>query len=212
MTLTFPYPLASLADVLRADDCQFYLRRNDEMSGSGDGRFWTAELARPLWEVTLSLAARTPADARAIDAKVFTLNGSSQSFLFAEPTYAPAGGGVPGSGVTIDAIASDGLAIALAGLPAGYVVTAGDRFSVAWGTGRQYLGMFAETATADGSGDTAQIAITPWLPIGIATTAAVEMTTPVLRAFVPPGGYRSFGTRSGGLVSQGASLTMVQRP
>lgn len=211
MALAEVYPLAFLSDVLAPrGSCQFSLRRFDEQSGSGDGRFWSARLAGPLWEVSVALSPRRCADAAEISAKIEAMDGGRRSMLFADGLYKPAAGGAPGGSVTVNSISADRTAIALAGLPASYRVTAGDRMSIAWGSGRFFFARFAETVTANGSGVTAQIAIMPYLPQGIVTGAAVEMARPRLKAIVPPGGFTPF-TDIPGRLSQGASLILLQK-
>lgn len=212
MALADVYPLAFLSDLLAPrGDCQFSLRRFDEQSGSGDGRFWTARLAGPLWEVSLSLSPRRRDAAAEISAKIRALDGMRRQFLFEDKSYSPASGGVSGASVRVASINADRTAIALNGLPVGYRVTAGDRMSIAWGSGRYFFAEFVETVTANGSGITPQAAIMPYLPQGIAASAAVEMTRPRLKVIVPPGGFTPF-TDIPGRLSQGASLTMLQKP
>ncbi|WP_036640198.1 hypothetical protein [Paenirhodobacter enshiensis] len=211
MALSFPYPLSFLSDVLRRVDVTFDLQRNDELSGSGDSRYWTSELARPLWTVSVSMSAHKPADARAVDARIRALAGAKGSFLFADPLYAPAAGGVPGSAVTVRAISTERDMIGLAGLPEGYRVEIGDRFSIASAAGAIYFGEFAEAAVATSAGITAQLTVTPYPPLWLGAGASVELAMPYLKAFIPPGGHTPFTTHPG-YYADNASLSMVQRP
>lgn len=209
MSLTFPYPLAFLSDALcTRDDVLLTLRRNDEISGSGDGRYWTAQLARPIWSATVNISYQHRARAREIDAKIRALNGSANAFLWADPFYRTSVD--PGSSATISAIGADRTTIALTGLPAGYVINPGDRLSIAWGTDRYYLAEVAETVAASGSGLTGQFGVMPYLPLSISTGAAVEMAKPVVKMIIPPDGYTPFSSRPGRF-SQGASIQMLQK-
>lgn len=210
MALADVYPLAFLSDILRHQSLTFSLRRLDEQSGSGDGRFWVARMAPPLWEISAALIVPDRASAAEISAKIRALDGMRRQFLFEDKSYGPASGGVPGASVKIATISADRTAIALNSLPAGYSVTAGDRMSIAWGSGRYFFAEFAETVTANGSGVTAQIAIMPYLPQSIAAGAAVELARPRLKVFVPPGGFTPF-TDIPGRLSQGASLILLQK-
>lgn len=211
MALTFPYALADLTDRLRIGDVTYDVMQNDEMSGGGDGRFWSAELAPPLWRVTMALTPFLPHYARDIDARIRALGVGRQTLLFADPNYAPAAGDAPISGVTVGSVASDRTQISFSGLPDGYVLSVGDRFSIAWGTGRQFLGEISETKTATGLGNTSLGAIWPYLPFGISAGATVELARPVLRAMIPPGGHVPF-TRGVDHISRGGSLTLIQKP
>ncbi|AZV00288.1 hypothetical protein [Paracoccus kondratievae] len=211
MALADVYPLAFLSDLLEPSNCMFSLRRFDEHSGSGDGRFWTAQMAPPLWEVSLTLRPRPRGKAAEINAKLWALEGTRRAFLFEDRSYGPAAGQAAGNGVTVSSIGTDRVSVALTGLPASYRVTAGDRMSIAFGSGRQFMAVFAETVTANSSGTTGQIAISPALPFGVSAGAAVVMDRPRLKAIVPPGGYTPFTDYPGG-ISQGASITLLQKP
>lgn len=207
MALSEPYPLAFLSSILRIASCQFEQLRFEELSGSGSGQLWTAQMASPLWQASVALSPCRWSLAREVNAKVAAL-GSMKSMHFADPNYAPASGAVPGAGVTISGISADRTRIALSGLPAAYRVTAGDRLNTNNGGSSLYFGEFAETVTANGAGVTAQIAINPPLPMSIATGTAAVLGAPVLRARV--GGYTPYVEMLGGY-STGASLTLVQK-
>jgi len=210
MALSEPYPLAFLNDRLKpVSDCIPELLRFEEQSGSGNGQAWTAQLAPPLWQFSLSLGPRNWEQAREINAKIFAL-GTMRSFLFADGSYKPASGDIPGSGVTIGAIAADRITLSLAGLPAGYRLTAGDRLQITHSGGRYYFGMFAESGTANGSGATGQIAVEPALPLPIAAGATASLGRPLIRARVPQGNFVPFRDAPGRL-STGASLTLIQK-
>ncbi len=201
MALANPYPLSFLSKRLVASEVTFDIKRNDEVSGGGDGRYWIAKLARPLWTVRLALSGASAAAAREIDAKIHALAGAG-TFLFTEELYAPAGG-APGSSITVGAIGSDRTQITLAGLAAGFVPSAGDRLSITVGA-KTYFGVIA-----DGGGAT--VSIFPDLPFWVATGQPVRMAAPQIKVMVPPGGYTPFTMRPG-YFGQGASITMLQKP
>lgn len=210
MALAEPYPLAFLSNILAPlSSCQFDLLRFEEASGSGNGQQWTAELSDPLWQVTLSLSPRRLAAAREISSKLQAL-GTMRSFHFADPLYSPAAGGAAGSGVTVRIRNTDLTAIGLAGLPAGYRITAGDRISALYGGAAFYFGTFAESITASAAGETGVVAIDPPLPPEILAGAPVVLDRPVIRLRVPPGGFVPFTSLPGAYAS-GASLTLVQK-
>jgi hypothetical protein len=210
MALSFPYALAALSDRLRIGDVTFDVLRNDEMSGGGDGRYWSAELAPPLWQVRMGLTPYKLDYAREIDAKIRALGVGKQSFLFADPKYAPAAGAAPTSGVTIGSVSADRTQISLSGLPVDYVLSVGDRFSVNWGTGRVFFGEFSESRTATGLGNTGLGAIFPYLPFGISGGASVELAVPALKVIIPPGGHVPFTTGVDRIARSGA-LTLLQK-
>lgn len=214
MALTFPYPLDFLSDHLREGTVALSMMRNDELSGSGDGRYWTAQLARPLWAVSLGLAARRAEEARRLDAKILALNGSSKTLLWADPSYSgPAFGAtveLAVSTVTVGAINDDRTAISFAGLPGSFALSAADRFSIIYGTDRYYFGTLSEDAVASTEGSTGEVAVFPYLPFGIAVGSAIEVIRPVLKCIIRPDGYTGFTAMPGGYGS-GASLTLLQK-
>lgn len=206
--LSFPYALSFLSDVLRMGSVGFHLMRFDEQSGSGDGRIWTAELARPIWQVSLPLTRCKWDQARRIDARLRALQGSKRDLLWADPTYQTTSN--PGAGVTVSTIAADRASVTLAGLPPNYNLRAGDRFSIPWGGGRHYLAEVAEDVVASGAGVAAGVGVMPFVPLGIANGAAANLIMPTLKLFIPPGGHTPYTAMLGGY-SEGASLTLLQR-
>ena len=208
MALVQPYPLDFLSDILRLGDVKWNVQRSDETSGSGDGQFWAAEMARPLWTVDLTLGAYYLRFSREVDAKIRAL-GVNRPMLFADPTYEPARGGDPGNAVTIASIGDKRVTLALAGLPADYEVTPGDRLSIVSGE-TYYFGEFSEGATASSEGETGEIAIFPPLFFANGAGDPVEMTRPVLKATVVVDGHTPY-TANLGRTASGASLSLRQK-
>lgn len=210
MALSFPYALDFLANCLMGPEIPLRLMRFDEKSGSGDGRSWSAQMAPPLWGASYALYAHDAAKAREINAKVYALDGMAKTLLWADPYYkGPASGATAGLGaVTASGIRADRGAIALAGLPSGFVLSAGDYLSIAYASGRHYFGQFAEGGTASG-GTIAQRELRPYLPMGISNGARIELVRPAFKAkvedFTP---FASFRGRWG----TNASITIKQQP
>lgn len=205
---SFPYALAALSDHLQAAEVTQELRRFDEQSGSGDGRVWAQELARPLWQASLKLADCKTLEARRVDALLRALRGSQETFLWADPSYEPPYD--PGDLVVVAGIASDRASVTLHGLPPHYQIRPGDRFSIEWGGGRYYLAEVAQEVTASNIGVAAGVFVYPYLPLGIAPGASANLLCPVMRAFVPPGGHTPYTALPGG-TSTGGSLQLLQR-
>ncbi|SEU03345.1 hypothetical protein [Paracoccus homiensis] len=206
MALSFPYALDFLANCLIGPEVALKLSRNDEASGSGDGRVWSVELARPLWTATYSLDAKDGAHAREINAKINALDGSSKTFLWADPWYSGPAVSAPNySGVTVASISANRGALAFSGLHEDFAFTAGDYISIAYGGGKQYLGQLAE------GGDSGQLEIRPYLPMGISVGASVQIAKPRMKAIIPPNGWTPFSSTRYGW-GQGASITVLQKP
>lgn len=211
MALSYPYALDFLSNCLIGPSVPLELRRSDEMSGSGDGRFWSAQLAKPLWTASYGLYAKHAAHAREINAKIYGLDGSQKTFLWCDPYYGGPANGTSGLGsVTLDNVVADRSRIALSGLPAGFQLAAGEFLSISFGTDRVYFGTFCEDATANGSGITPNREIRPFLPMSIDAGASVELVRPYFKAIIPPGGYTPFAKSRFGW-GEGASIAVLQK-
>lgn len=224
MALVFPFALSFLNDLIGQGDVSWDLRRNQELSGSGDGRFWAAVLSRPLWTVNITLGQAYAPYAREIDAKIRALGEGREAFLFEDDSYWPAAGLHPGLGATVLDFGADRTTIRLQALSTGYKIHPGDRFSAIFG-GRYYFGEFVEgtnTVPADidavrptveaatGTLTTPFLAINPPLPLSATIGTPVELFRPVLRAQIPPGGYKAF-TASRMRLRTGAVLSIMQK-
>ncbi|WP_411838675.1 hypothetical protein [Paracoccus sp. ME4] len=212
MTLSFPYALDFLANCLVGDRIPLDLQRFDEMSGSGDGRFWSAAMAQPLWTASYSLYAKQAAHSRELNAKVRALDGAARTFYWADPYYdGPASGVTAGlNSVTVSGIRTDRGAISLSGLPPGFVLSAGDRLTIQYGSGRVYFGEFSEGATAGTLGNIADAReLRPYLPFGISVGVTVRLVRPFFKAmvteFTPFASYR-------GRWGDSAAITILQKP
>ncbi|MEE2860838.1 MAG: hypothetical protein VYB46_08510 [Pseudomonadota bacterium] len=212
MALSYPYALDFLANCLGGERIPLALQRFDERSGSGDGRFWSAQMATPLWGATYPLYAQDAAHAREINAKVYALDGMSKTLLWADPYYGgPASGMTSGLGAAtiIDIRGTDRGAIAFTGVPEGFVLSAGDYLSIAYGSGRMYFGTFVEGGTASSAGTIWRPEVRPYLPLNIATGARIELVRPNFRAmvtdFTPFANFR-------GRWGDSASITILQKP
>jgi hypothetical protein len=93
--------------------------------------------------------------------------------------------------VVIASIDTNFRAIALSGLPAGYVITMGDYLHVDYGTpSRRALLQAAEGATANGSGATGEFEVRPQLRPGITAGLAVTLKKPAAKVKIVPGSLR----------------------
>lgn len=208
MALSYPYPIDFLAKCLVGPEVPLTLRRFDEMSGSGDGRFWSAQLAPPLWTASYQLYSRSAAEAREINAKIHALDGAAKTLVWCDPYYrGPAANVSAGlSGVTVSGIRADRCAVSLAGVPDGFFVTTGDYLSINFGA-RRYFGQFAEAGTEAGLG-IPMTELRPALPLGISTGATVELVKPRFNAIVTD--FQPF-TSFRGRWGQNAAITILQK-
>lgn len=211
MALSFPYALDFLAKCLTGERVPLVLKRFDEISGSGDGRMWSSQLSTPLWTSSYNLYSQTPAEARAINAKINALDGTNQTMFWADPYYSgPASGVTTGLGnVTVASVRADRGAVALTGLPGSFEASAGDYLTIPYGSGRVYMGQLAEDGIAGAGGVLSQREIRPYLPFGIAAGARVQLVRPYFKAMVTD--YTPFASFRGRW-GDSASITILQKP
>lgn len=206
-------PLSYLSDRFRWLPFKWDIQRNDEYSGTGDGRVWQAKLAPELWRATVVHAQLLNTVAEELDGAIRALRGAEVPFMMASPLFCapksdPTGVGLGGANVTLLSISAARAAVVLAGLPAGYKLTTGDKFSFAYGE-RFYFGEFSETAVAALDGTTAQIAVFPNLPAGAAAGVAVTLIKPPCKVVIVPGSYK-VGEISGRF-TRGGSFQIIQK-
>lgn len=220
MSLIRPYPLAFLSDRLPILNVNWTPQRNDEYSGSGDGRLWSADLAPPLWRASVSLTNLDNLTADDLAARLRSLEGSREAWLFGSrpvsyPRADPMGLGLAGATVRVAFTASGGRELALKGLPAGYDLSVGDKFCFTYLADplRVYFGEVSEPVSADASGATPAFAIWPRLPAGTAADMIITLARPYLKVVIVPGTLDCGTSGMSGGVDQttGMGFTVVQK-
>ena len=206
-------PLSYVSDRFRWLPFKWDIQRNDEYSGTGDGRVWQAKLAPELWRATVNHSKLLNSVAEELDGAIRALRGAEVPFMMASPLFCapksdPKGAGLEGANVTLLSMSASRAAVVLAGLPAGYKLTTGDKFSFAYGE-RFYFGEISETAVAAIDGTTAQIAVFPNLPAGAAAGVAVTLIKPACKVVIVPGSYK-VGEISGRF-TRGGSFQIIQK-
>lgn len=187
MAITYPYGLTVLADLLKIASVKWDIQRNDEMSGSGDGRVWQAELAPPLWKADVTIQVGHRHEVEQIAALFRKLHGGQESFFLYSPVRKyplldPDGSIVGSNNVQVHTPSGGG--IRLKGLPAAYKLSRGDKLQITYATSRNYFGEVSEDVTADGSGVTAEFGVFPNLPAGLLANDAVILKKPACKMFL----------------------------
>lgn len=193
MALVYPLSLAAFGDLLPIASVTFSPRRSEEVAGLASGQALVAEVAPPLWQARVDLAAMPHAEAGRIAALIDALDGSQKQFFLTSPAHAypaadPGGVLLGASAVTIQTVGGDNKSLALAGLPAGYALTAGDFLCFDVGGARAFHRL-AESGAANGGGVTAALELRPYLRAGTVAGLAVTLKKPAAKMILAPGSF-----------------------
>ncbi|NTH50938.1 hypothetical protein G6L09_08120 [Agrobacterium rhizogenes] len=205
-------PLSYLADRLKIESVTWSVQRNDELSGSGDGRLWQAELAPPLWTAEIKLAADYAANAEGVAALIRSLRGAQDPFLLYNPMRRhpiadPFGTILGSASVSINSLGSSTNELSLKGLPAGYALTVGDKLQI-MAPKTQFVEI-VDTIAASGSGVTSVFRVFPALRAGTAVNMAVQLVNPACAMVISTGSHNP-GTTTGNITT-GASFKAIEK-
>ncbi|TPM39580.1 hypothetical protein [Mesorhizobium sp. B2-3-4] len=214
MALTFPLSLAAFADLLDVTAVKWWLQDNREYSGMGSGQILEADLAPQLWQGDVTLAEAYHYEVRKIEARVNAVIRSLGSFYLYDPRtaapYADRDGAILGaSTVQINSL-PDAKSMSLKGLPAGYVLTAGDYLAFDYGSpSRRAFHEVSEDVTAGGGGTTGAFEVSPFIRPGAAVNQTVTLIKPAMKCKIKPGSF-SVGSTGNAVTSQ-ISFSVVQK-
>lgn len=234
MTITYPYPLAFLSDLLRIKSVMWSIQRNDELSGLADGRVWQTELADPIWTAEVTLANSFHAEAEQIAARIRKLHGAQESFMLCNPVmqypqFDPKGLVLAGSptvdinfvansasirneafGAYVLAVASNRKAISVAGLPSSYRMTIADKGQITFGSpSLNYFFEFSETVSANLAGATAEIEVFPHVPVGVTAGMTINLVKPACKMFIMPDSFKAASMNPG--YAEGGTFRAMER-
>ena len=188
MSLTFPRDMTSGYDWARAD---LALVHRQEMSRTAGGDLQAKDLGPAVWQADYATVPMTAAEARGYYADLLTLRAAAQTLYVATIPNAPAARVAETlTGVSVASLAASNDAIALAGLPAGFVMTAGDYLSIETAGGARELHMLARGGSADGTGTTPELEVVPHVRPGVAQGDAVTLLDPLLEMRLQPESLR----------------------
>jgi len=192
MVQSFPMPLAEFWSPLRVASLSLSLPAAAEMSRTAGGEIIVAELGARLWTARVTLAPANFRDAAALQVKLRLLQRAGAT-LFVSPRIGdhPArdpNGVIAASNVTIAGLPAGNQTLSLAGLPAGYALSAGDYLSFNYGNpALQAFHQLVTDARADASGIIPAFEIVPQLRPGAIVGASVTLVKPAFRALMLPG-------------------------
>ncbi len=214
MALTYPLALTDFADILPVAEMSFHLPEQVVMSRTGQGEVLTADIADRLWQGRITLGRLTRAEAGRPEVLIELIRQAGRSFLIYDlhrinPRLDPTGAVLGASAVTILGLGTDARELSLAGLPAGYVLSAGDHLSFTYNSGRYALHRIVTTSvTASGAGETPLFEVVPEVRPGATTGTAVQLKKARCKAVAIPGSVEEALRRN--TLSEGMAFDWVQ--
>lgn len=182
MPISYPYPLAFLADLLDIESVVFDVERNDSVSGQASGQLIPVELAPPLWYAEITLNPDYVEDAEVIAAKMRRLHGPLGTFMIYDPRKIypksdPTGAILGNRVITITDIGEDNATLSLSGFPAGYVLSPGDKLSYSY-AGGEFLAFLevSDYTTANAQGVAIAVPVFPHIPVGTTDNGTISVT------------------------------------
>lgn len=194
MALTFPLTLPQFFDLLPASRVRMDPSEALDVSETRGGEILTADLGESLWTGQIDLGRMTHAERASVSPLINLLRRGSGSFLVSDhtrpwPRLDPRGLLLGAAAPAILAVDPGMLELRLSGLPAGYQLSRGDLISWTYGASptRYALHELVGSATADASGHTPLIEVTPPIRLGAQLGAAVQLVWPRCKAKFVPG-------------------------
>lgn len=216
MAISYPLAAADFMQLLRVQAVVPYLQFQQELSALASGGVVAKDLGPALWMADVQTLVLRPLLLEEILAAIESLQGSIGTFFLYDtlkccPKADPHGTILGASNVKINTATSRGLS--LKGLPAGYVITRGDRLSFDYGSPpmRGYHRAL-ETVTANGSGTTPEFDVSPNIRAGAAADQTIHLIKPAVIMRIVP---NSFSCAAGTLSSvqfKAQQVTLAEVP
>lgn len=207
--ISFPWALDDFFGGLRIASASFFLPDSMVSDTQGDGQIVTANLGQRLWSGSVQMVPGYYRTIAALEARVSIIREAGRPFFVFPPhkafPLADPDGATLGALVPVTSAIPSARTLSLAGLPAGYVISAGDFLSFAYGASpvRQALHQVVAGGVASGVGALADIEVTPAIRPGVGVGVPVRLVRPFCKAVYVPGSYRAgaFARGLGGGVS-----------
>jgi hypothetical protein len=189
MAMSYPYDMVSAHRWRRAN---VTARRFDELSRSALGVATAQQLAMPIWMADFASAWLPLRDAEALYARFEALHGPILTF-HCVPMQRPhpvAWAGESLTGVLVHEIGVDNQSLRLSGLPAGFVLSAGDYVSIETLSGLE-LFKVNEGGAATGTGVTPMLVLTDHVRPSVTAGLAVTLINPPAEMRLVPDSLKS---------------------
>lgn len=207
-------PLSYLNDLLCIESVVWDIQRNDELSGTGDGRVWQAELAPPLWTATFNVNVNYHDEIKRLAARIRALRGSQEPLLLNDPISKnpqfDKNGSLAGTNtITISSITNGGYTIGLNGFSPSFQLKAGDKFELNYGAGRMSFHEVSEDYTSLSTGEFGNVNIFPNIPAGVTVGQVAKFYNPACQMIIFPDSFNP-GSASG-LFTTGLTFRAIQK-
>lgn len=196
MPLAFPFALADFQDVIRFTQRGFYVKSPMNVSRTAGGTPLRSSIGEPVWRGSFQvMPTNDRSKAARIQALLSVLDRAGSSFLVYDPAKPypaadPDGSILGASTPSLRALdASDARLISLKGLPANYVLTAGDYIGFTFTLDsvlRYSLHQVVSDETAEANGETALFEVSPFIQPGTAPDDPVTLIKPPMKAVLDP--------------------------
>lgn len=214
MALTFPLAEAQFMDKVRVRVSQFWCPEPQAIDETSGGSVLKASIGEALWQGAITAAPDTDFDSEAaLEALISVADRAGSTFLIHDlrkpfPAADPDGSILGTATPVIASLESNNREISVSGLPANYVLTAGDLIGWEYGSNpvRYALHRLVSGATANATGETGLFEVTPFIaPVSIGT--AIKLVRPPIKVVMRPN--PSYGRARPG-VSEGVEFSFVQ--
>lgn len=200
MAITYPLASADFWERLRfaAPSPVFVPQHNRKQSISGGGDVLSTIYGKPKWSVLVNLAGGRVNRNLVEEADMMHIGSRDGTILAYDirrpfPAADPDGWKLNGMEITVLSKGSNNRSLALTGLRPEFIVTKGDKYSVLYDTDKRFLFEVMETTQADGTGNTAEFEVWPYLPDALAAADVVTMRKACGRFKLVAGSYRPSG-------------------
>lgn len=194
--LTFPLALADFFDLLPISRCAMEIPEALDIAETENGELITADFGTALWSGQIDLTTVLQQEAAALRPLLNVLRRGGTSFFVADatrpwPRLDPKGLVLSSSASVPSILAIGGTSreLSLTGLPAWYPISRGDLISFSYGASPTRYGLheFVGAGSANQSGQTGLLEVTPPLRAGVAGGTAVQLVWPSCKARLVPG-------------------------
>lgn len=216
MAFSFPLPTANFFDAMATVSAKpLSLLESRQHSQTASGEIIDASMGTRLWQGSITLRLRRHAEAAKYLALIQLLTHGGRTFYgydkshpypYADPLGTILGASTP----TISSLNANNRELDISGLPAGYVLTAGDFISFTYGSSptRYALHQLVNDVTANGSGVASNIEVIPNIRPGAVTTTPVTLAKPYAKFLITPGSFTAGGADI--LFTSGVSFNFLQ--